>query len=494
MSDLDRCKKYLRSVLLASKCGIPIKQVSREYSYLYEEDIPFRKLNYPSLGEEVPCKPLFSKYCFVEKFLKSIPDVCMMSMKKGEMMVEVVGTQATSHIKNLVQNTGKKKGGGGGGGGGGGCWSSQSGKSFRGSFPGSYPWSRSGQASPRHRSRQSQVAVTSQAGLGFKARKPKPSQVRGGGGGWGRARSRSPPPVVLKVTELGVKVWGEQVINILRSSQGGGLAEDQVEKLYQAKHDNTLPQMWIKTLSQAGLIDLENDNRLSKTPLIIPAKVRKVGQFGFNNYADSQFVFPKMIKNKLEDRKIVEPRRSDVLPDVENKMKQLNIAGIRPMSEGWVGGNAGTSQLQPQTLPEEGDFYDCKVCHVVSTGEIYVQSYSSLAKYDSMKRVISAFYKADGGISVMDPEQGRFLQHSIIIMTRPFLGMLVAVKINEDWFRAEVLFKLGKTMVGNDFLVKLVDTGKVEVVNIHCMKILEKCFPALPVQVDTLLLTSHCPH
>ena len=52
MSDLDRCKKYLRSVLLASKCGIPVKQVSREYSHLYEEDIPFRKLNFPSLGEE----------------------------------------------------------------------------------------------------------------------------------------------------------------------------------------------------------------------------------------------------------------------------------------------------------------------------------------------------------------------------------------------------------------------------------------------------------
>ena len=58
MSDLDRCKKYLRSVLLASKSGIPIKQVSREYSYLYEEDIPFRKLNFPSLGEEMQGNPL----------------------------------------------------------------------------------------------------------------------------------------------------------------------------------------------------------------------------------------------------------------------------------------------------------------------------------------------------------------------------------------------------------------------------------------------------
>ena len=83
---------------------------------------------------------------------------------------------------------------------------------------------------------------------------------------------------------------------------------------------------------------------------------------------------------------------------------------------------------------------------------------------------------------------------SIIVITTPFLGMLVAVKINKEWFRAEVLFKLGNmsnTMVGTDFLVKLVDIGKVEVVNIFCMRILEKCFPTLPVQVT--FLPSQCP-
>ena len=75
--------------------------------------------------------------------------------------------------------------------------------------------------------------------------------------------------------------------------------------------------------------------------------------------------------------------------------------------------------------------------------------------------------------------------------------MLVAVKINQEWLRAEILFKLGNmsdTMagLGLDFLVKLVDIGKVDVVNIRCMRILEKCFPTLPVQVVTFL-TSHCP-
>ena len=332
----------------------------------------------------------------------------MMSQKKGETMVEVVGTQATSHIKNLVQNTGKKKGGGGGGG----CWSSQS-KGFRGALPGSYSWARAGQASPRQKSRQSQGTVNIQPGLGFKARKQKPSQLKVGGGGGGGVLY----PPVLKVTELSVKIWGEQVLSILRDNQGGGLAEDQVEKIYQADYGQTLPQLWAKTLTEAGLIDLESETRRDLAPLLIPAKTRKVGQFGFNNYADSQFRFPELIKEKLEDRR---RRVSEVLTGVENRMKQLNIAGIRPMSQGWVGGNtsAGTSQLEPQALPEEGDFYDCKVSHVVSPGEIYVQPYSSLIKYDNMKKLISAFYNADNGISVMDPEPGRLLQGSIIVISR----------------------------------------------------------------------------
>ena len=127
-----------------------------------------------------------------------------------------------------------------------------------------------------------------------------------------------------------------------------------------------------------------------------------------------------------------------------------------------------------------------------------VQPFSSLAKYDQMKKLISAFYRTDTeSRDVMDPEPGRFLQGSIsIVITRPVLGMLVAVKINKEWFRAEVLFKLGNmsnTMVGTDFLVKLVDIGKVEVVNIRSMRILEKCFPTLPVQVGTFL-PSQCPH
>ena len=76
--------------------------------------------------------------------------------------------------------------------------------------------------------------------------------------------------------------------------------------------------------------------------------------------------------------------------------------------------------------------------------------------------------------------------------------MLVAVKVDEEWCRAQVIFKLGTvadTEAGSDFLVKLVDLGRVEVVNLRHIRVLEKCFPALPAQVGTAhALTSSSPH
>ena len=50
-TDLDRCKKCIRSVLLASKGGLPVSLVLREYKNLFEEDIPFTEYKYPSLGK-----------------------------------------------------------------------------------------------------------------------------------------------------------------------------------------------------------------------------------------------------------------------------------------------------------------------------------------------------------------------------------------------------------------------------------------------------------
>ena len=60
MSDLEKCKKFLRSILLASKGGVPGAQVVAKYKDIVGESVPYRRFNYNSL----------------ETFLQSIPEVC----------------------------------------------------------------------------------------------------------------------------------------------------------------------------------------------------------------------------------------------------------------------------------------------------------------------------------------------------------------------------------------------------------------------------------
>ena len=50
--ELDRCKKNIRSILLASKGGIQATQLFKEYSSFYEEVIPYRDFNFGTLGND----------------------------------------------------------------------------------------------------------------------------------------------------------------------------------------------------------------------------------------------------------------------------------------------------------------------------------------------------------------------------------------------------------------------------------------------------------
>jgi len=90
--ELDKCKKYLRSILLAFKGGIPACQVSEKYHEMVGDKIPYRQYNYNSL----------------ETFLQSIPDVCRITFRGRDVMVEGVATPETSHIERFVK---KEKGG-----------------------------------------------------------------------------------------------------------------------------------------------------------------------------------------------------------------------------------------------------------------------------------------------------------------------------------------------------------------------------------------------
>ena len=64
---------------------------------------------------------------------------------------------------------------------------------------------------------------------------------------------------------------------------------------------------------------------------------------------------------------------------------------------------------------------------------------------------------------------------------------MVAAHVGEDWFRAQIVRRLDSVLdsvvESEDFLVKLVDTGKVEIVSQEAMKVLQKEFLSLPRQV-----------
>ena len=63
-AELERCKKSLRSILLANKGGVPAQKIMKEYSSLYEEDIPYRRFKFPSLGKNL----ILSLNHFIKKF------------------------------------------------------------------------------------------------------------------------------------------------------------------------------------------------------------------------------------------------------------------------------------------------------------------------------------------------------------------------------------------------------------------------------------------
>ena len=505
--DLERCKKSLRSVLLAFKDGLPMRQVSREYSNLFEEDIQFSNFKFQSLGKDLMLL-LTQSLCFlVEKFLQSIPDVCTLRQRRGEVVVEGVGTKATNHIKSLVQNTGKKKGGG---------WAGNWREPQREALT---------RSSPLRESKQSPALGT---------RKKSPQTFIG------PVKPDRESNIQLEVTNDSFKVWADRVIQILRG-RPDGLTEDQVDLLYQAQYRVRLPHVWTRALTKAGLIDVDTENKVNTKPLIfpaahsptsvvipaircpvkrewdvvitavdskrqeawvtlqdggslktrhqlqlqmkhcsnqrretlqpgqylsawlqpdhfqrvqvvkvnrvnltcrcflidqgremevgwgllsdlppgcltVPAQAIKIRLVGFDNYTNNQFA--EFVMDKLEGKRflgrLVEGSSTSDLPELRifdadkksevqfvdeaiTQMKGLRLSACQEEQE---------PQLESQRLPEEGDFYDCKVSHVVSPDEIWVQEYSMLHHYDVMKRSAAAFYSLGNGRVVQDPQPG----------------------------------------------------------------------------------------
>jgi len=93
---MEKTKKYLRSTLLSHKGGVEMFALNNDYYEMVGEKIPYQKLNYNSL----------------ESFLRALPSVCSIRRCGGEVIVSGVAGEASQHIQNMVamqKATGKSR-------------------------------------------------------------------------------------------------------------------------------------------------------------------------------------------------------------------------------------------------------------------------------------------------------------------------------------------------------------------------------------------------
>ena len=222
MSDLDKCKKYLRSILLASKGGVPGAQVVAKYKDIVGESVPYKRFNFSSL----------------ETFLQSIPDVCKITMRGREVMVVGVETPETKHIKDLIQRQGGK---GGGKGGGGGRPAPVNLNKFYNSKP---------QFSPSMNNQSNYRGPATRPPPSSSYQPPRKSQPFVTPVKVTPKKVTTPPPVKpdliaqnFPVTKESVKTWSGRVRKFLEGRQHG-LFKTQVERFHEKQYQERLPEPW----------------------------------------------------------------------------------------------------------------------------------------------------------------------------------------------------------------------------------------------------------
>jgi len=266
--ELERCKKYLRSTLIANKGGVASNEVSHQYYETVGEHIPFSKFGHQSL----------------ESFLKAIPDVCEISWAGRQMMVMAVASKATEHIDRMVaaQQSSKK--------------GSKSRKpanhGMNGAFPfgSNYPSRRPPALATKSFKRSYHVPPPSSRSSAFHYAPPmsKPPPQIGIKRGSAPPVFKQPPrigtkngsPVSSKApgintmsmvpsnesshvfpdTKGGESVYGGRVMELLQGREKG-IFVSQVEKLYQKKWQENLPKYWHDQLEKSRRVKVSRNGQ-----------------------------------------------------------------------------------------------------------------------------------------------------------------------------------------------------------------------------------------
>ena len=160
------------------------------------------------------------------------------------MVVEGVGTLATNHIKNLVQNTDKNK------------------RNLR-----SGGWREPQQAVL---SRVSPVRQRSLQPCQSPCPSDSPAKMKQNPCQAFKAEPNSARKGNLKSTEETFQVWSGQVTQILRGYPSGA-SQEQVEEIFESQYRSKLPHIWTRALTKAGLIDVDTENKVNTKPLLFLA-------------------------------------------------------------------------------------------------------------------------------------------------------------------------------------------------------------------------------
>ena len=240
---LKRCKKYLCSILLSNKGGVPANEVYKAYQDIVGEGIPYSQFNFTTL----------------EAFLSSIPDVCQICWVVRDLMVVGVAVHATQHIEKMVaRQQNSKKGGrappkrvspGFGGGHG-------------GRIPGPGTNARWGGGrepvynEPRYRPLPSS-AVKKYVNTPL-------ATVKKYSGASTSPRKKIDLTATVQREKVyletmgGQNVYGSRVQNLLQGRQRG-LFNSQVEKMYQKMWEESLPRDWCSAVESVRKIRVERE-------------------------------------------------------------------------------------------------------------------------------------------------------------------------------------------------------------------------------------------
>lgn len=452
----DAINNSLRSLLLSSKGGIPLHLLLKEYRDMIGEDIPLRDLGYSS----------------IDQFVQNVPDICRISHStNGTVMIHGIPTEKNAHIANMIalQKSKKSK-----------VYSAP--RRLLRFSPDSHeiqprpprPGVIGSGRIPQYRGKSSGKPVKSATPKSTIRPKPKSTSLQELGK---YLEDNNFPPCEIKTAEIGskksrsrtyvstVKVSDKSFQTFPQDYPTREQAEEAVAKL---------------ALDSLGLFVQPNTQLLSPSNIDIDAVAARMATIVGTK---SNGVWSNKVSEQYK-AKYKEQLPENWLNQIDSLRHHLQIMSpidgfyiVAPCAkqEGAIVGESGScandDMVRPPSLTLPSDpTWDIYVTVVHNTASIVCRlmgpEYNE--KFDDLCTEMELFY---------------FHEKDSFRVTNPSIGALYAVKLDTDWYRAEV-----KTVDGDYVRVHFIDHGDEDNVPAADLRKISPKFLALPAQAKEMKL------